>query len=90
MHNLDSISNSLLDAVIGGQRDGTPIACEYVDTHVERVRAGVGGNARLLALGIAFDCGGARGLTPLQLATNGVTPALVDEMRASHHRAPAS
>jgi hypothetical protein len=52
------------------------------------VRAGERGNAGLLALGVAFDCGGARNLTSQQLMENGVTPALVDQVRKNntHHQ----
>jgi hypothetical protein len=82
------LPSTSLDDVTGGLQNGKPQACEYVETHVNRVRAGEGANAGLLALGVAFDCGGARNLTSKQLMENGVTPDLVDTVRKAntHHQ----
>jgi len=82
-HRFD-IASTQLDSVTGGLQSGKPQACEYVETHVNRVRAGEGANTGLLALGVAFDCGGARNLTSKQLMEHGVTPDLVDRVRKAN------
>lgn len=78
---LDVLSPDQLSQVPGGAE--AYICSKGPNDAAEMVKQGNPDvNPRSLALGLAYHCKGVESLTPEQLKNNGVSPALVNKMRA--------